>query len=267
MHWVIQNNLHNEAGHVLLMSALERYNLPHTVVKVIPFVHELQEDINPPNPVIAMGAHTLSLISEAKGWNPGIYINDNFDYETYIKEWGKYMLNYESQICTWSDIDKSVTKDNDVFIRPCNDGKVFAGEITTSEKIKEWKKKIEDMRIVFSLGKTEAIPEDTKILISPLKKIYNEYRFYVVNGKPITGSLYKEGTRIYSKVCIDECVFRFVQRMIDIWQPDKAFVMDVADTPNGYKIIEINSLNSSGFYACEMDKVVIALEEMNEHTN
>jgi hypothetical protein len=50
--------------------------------------------------------------------------------------------------------------------------------------------------------------------------------------------------------------------MVDIWQPDDAFVLDIAETSEGFKIIEINCLNASGFYACEMDKVVIALEVM-----
>ena len=98
--------------------------------------------------------------------------------------------------------------------------------------------------------------------MAPTKEIYSEYRFYVVNKKVITGSLYKEGTRVHRKLCIDQDIIGYVKKVVEIWQPDIAFVMDIANTPNGYKIIEINSLNSSGFYDCEMDKVVDALEEL-----
>jgi len=50
--------------------------------------------------------------------------------------------------------------------------------------------------------------------------------------------------------------------MVDLWSPDVGFVLDIADTPEGFKVIEVNCLNASGFYACDMAKVVFALEEL-----
>jgi hypothetical protein len=51
--------------------------------------------------------------------------------------------------------------------------------------------------------------------------------------------------------------------MIDIWQPARGFVIDIADLQNDeYKIIEINNLNSSGFYAIDLQKFVMAIENM-----
>ena len=56
------------------------------------------------------------------------------------------------------------------------------------------------------------------------------------------------------------------------WQPHDAFVIDVAEVPNLHalrhnldephwlKVVEINTLNSSGFYACNIPKLVMALE-------
>jgi hypothetical protein len=38
--------------------------------------------------------------------------------------------------------------------------------------------------------------------------------------------------------------------------------LDVADTPDGLKIIEINNLNSAGFYKADMMKLVMALERI-----
>ena len=178
------------------------------------------------------------------------------------------MLNDESIITTWGDISKLNKENSDlgIFIRPCNDGKLFSGEITTWKNLKQWIDKIEQMRIVFSLGKSEAIPNDTKILIAPLQKIYKEYRFFVVDKKVITGSLYKEGTRVIARKCIDTDVINFAQKMVNIWQPIEAFVIDIARTPGGLKVVEINCLNASGFYACDMSLVIMALEEMVNKT-
>jgi len=41
MHWIVQDNLHSEHGHIALMETLERFNIPHTVIKVLPFSSHL----------------------------------------------------------------------------------------------------------------------------------------------------------------------------------------------------------------------------------
>jgi hypothetical protein len=50
--------------------------------------------------------------------------------------------------------------------------------------------------------------------------------------------------------------------MIQTWRPAQAFVMDIADTPDGPKVIEINNINSSGFYACDPQSIIVALESL-----
>ena len=44
------------------------------------------------------------------------------------------------------------------------------------------------------------------------------------------------------------------------WRPAEAFVLDVCDTPDGIKVVEINTINSAGFYAADVQKLVFALE-------
>lgn len=44
-------------------------------------------------------------------------------------------------------------------------------------------------------------------------------------------------------------------------QPHEAFVIDVGDSEAGLKIVEINTLNSSAFYAADVQRLVLALEE------
>jgi hypothetical protein len=39
-------------------------------------------------------------------------------------------------------------------------------------------------------------------------------------------------------------------------------VLDIADTDEGPKVIEINAINSSGFYACDMGKYIDAINSM-----
>lgn len=38
------------------------------------------------------------------------------------------------------------------------------------------------------------------------------------------------------------------------------FVIDVCDTPDGLRIVEINTINCAGFYAGDIQRLVAALE-------
>ena len=61
---------------------------------------------------------------------------------------------------------------------------------------------------------------------------------------------------------VDERLDRFVMDAIADWQPHRAFVIDVCDTPDGPRIVEINTINAAGFYAGDVQRIVAALEEM-----
>lgn len=66
MFWVLQNNLFNEAGFQSLVGALERMGIKNTIVKVVPFVGDIIPDINPKNPVIAIGAYSMWKVAKRK---------------------------------------------------------------------------------------------------------------------------------------------------------------------------------------------------------
>lgn len=269
MHWVVQNNLYNEKGFAVLMRALERFELPHDVIKVVPFSHELIPDINPENPVVCIGAYTMSEIAKEKGWKPGVFLNENFSYEKWCKHYGDFLLNprehttinrFDDMVQMYDDLHASFSdfQYENHFFRPCGDSKHFAGMVKSSKEFSEWGHK------VLELEEESSIQPDLMILSSPIKQILREYRFFIVDGQVITGSQYKEGSRVVGKECKESFVIKFARKMADIWCPDKAFVLDVAMVPSGeLKVIEINSMNSSGFYDCDMAKVVNAIEELS----
>ena len=66
MFWVVQENLFNEEGFKSLIHALVRMELDHAVVKVVPFVGVIEPDINPTNPVIAVGAYSMWKVAKRK---------------------------------------------------------------------------------------------------------------------------------------------------------------------------------------------------------
>ncbi len=74
--------------------------------------------------------------------------------------------------------------------------------------------------------------------------------------------MYKHRDRVVYSDMIPEYVTKFAQDMADIWCPNRAFDLDVCETPEGMRIVEINSINSAGFYACDMGKFVNAISNM-----
>jgi hypothetical protein len=256
MHWVVQENLYKEAAFFDLINALDNLVDSYEVVKVVPFSHELISEPKPQGNVVVMGATTMIGIAKERGWTPGAFYNENFDHKVWVDKLGDYMLNYEAEVCKFKDINP---KYNPFFVRPTEDRKVFSGQVIDKANFDIWRRNTE--QVAYS-GYTTLTP-DTEVVVSPCKAIHAEWRFFVVDGKIVTGSLYKRGDRVIHLPLIKgEDAEIFAEAMVENWQPDRAFVIDVASTDEGYKVIEYNCLNSAGFYASDVAKIVNAIEEM-----
>jgi hypothetical protein len=258
MHWVVQENLHREEGYESLKAAIRRYNLPHTEVKVVPFSHELipVPKIDDKH-VIVMGSYSLCVAANKLGWKPGAFLNHNFTYYTCFLYYGEHMLNGDGYICPLGEVPKHAEWP-EFFMRPNDDSKAFAGDIIHIDDCKEWIEKIRDIET----KSYTTLDLKTEVLIAPLKKIQKEFRFFVVGGKVVTGSQYKIGTRVHYDPVVDVEAAAYAQRMASVWQPADAFVLDVAYVNGEYKIIEINCMNAAGYYACDVSKIIQAVEAL-----
>ena len=98
--------------------------------------------------------------------------------------------------------------------------------------------------------------------MAPCKEILAEYRFFVIDGEVVTGSQYKIGDQVQSSAAVPSDIYNYASEQAARWQPNRAFAIDIAQTPEGPKIIELNSANSAGFYACDIGKIVDAVERM-----
>mgnify|MGYP000322976512 CR=1 FL=1 len=256
MHWILQDNLFNEAAYQVLRETLERFGISHSVHKVIPFVGELVDDVpvNHQN-IICMGSYSLRHLAKRNGWNPGVFDLEPYDFTVQLKHWSSHMLNADAKVVKFMDIDFG--QHEELFLRPIEDSKVFSGGVFTKEDTYDWIHK------VVNLGENygNSLTKNTLVQVCSLKPIYVEARFWVIQGKIITASIYKRGSRVIYTDDVPECYFDYVRDRIDEWQPHEAFVIDVADTPDGMKIVEINTINSAGFYAANIPKLVAAFEE------
>ena len=147
-----------------------------------------------------------------------------------------------------------------MFIRPVDDTKVFSGRVFEPAEFRDWQGKVQ------SLGDDNNGPlsSSTLVQVVPPRPIYQEVRYWIVDGTIVTRSIYKTGESVRYDSRVDERFDAFAREVVDIWQPLAAFVLDICDTPDGLRIVEINTINSAGFYAADIQSIVLALEAANE---
>lgn len=262
MHWIIQTNLFSEDGWQTLVETLERFNIPHSIHQVVPFAGDILPDASPEGPVICMGAYSLRHIAKRKGWYPGVFDLEPFDFTEQLKHWGNHMLNSDAVVSRFEDAQLHSRS----FVRPTLDSKSFSGAMFGVEEFYEWKRKI----CVLGEDYGTTIDKNTMIQVCPYKHIYAEYRYWIVKGEIVTKSMYKRGDKVFYTSDVDPMYDDFVKARIAEWQPLDAFVIDVCsispanDDEQGSfhpRIVEINTLNSSGYYAGDVQRLVLALED------
>lgn len=260
MYYIVQKDVFKEVNYNNVIKALDRLQLEYEIVDVIPYVEDFKFKTDRKD-VFPFGSLKMARLSAKYGWYPGSQMNDNHDYLVYKDYYKNNLLNFDSQIIKFGD--KDFFSEEPFFARPTKDTKVFTGKTfdmgTWRYSVKVGLHNANEAR---KQGFNALLTEDTLVQISSIKRIQKEFRFWIVKGEVITGSQYKLGRRVVLSDVIDESVYDYVRQMIKLFQLNDAFVMDIAMIEDGgYKIIECGCINCAGFYAADMQKVLMALEE------
>lgn len=256
MHWVVNTCLKREGGYVALIHQLDRQGVDYTLVRKPPFADYLismDDDLDDEGnhkpivldidgPVFVTGTTSMNAVSKKHGWHPG-YI-DSPSLQENIRSWGDLCLNAQAQFGTIASI---VPPEGEFFIRPDLDSKAFAGTIMTGEKFEDWRKDL------MSIEGWTSLPPETEVVVAPLRTIWAEYRCIIVNGRYVTGSRYKTGNIVAYSPDVGQRIIDFANDRVRECNPRIAFTLDIADTPDGLKVIETNAISSSGFYAIDMN--------------
>lgn len=245
-----------------LSEVLDRMGLEYSMHKVIPFVGELHPEpsIQDKDNVIMFGSYSLRHYATKHDMKYGV-----FTIEPYIHEeaWKPFILNADSIIVKVKDIlSLDIGKNSHWFIRPVNDSKEIAGQIMQENEIEYM------VKGVMSLSPDEyiigSIEPETELMLSSVKKIVKEWRNWVIGGKVVTSSMYKEGSRVVYRQEIDEDALDFVKELVSI-NPcySDAYVLDVCRTDDGkLHLLETNCINAAGFYAADLQKIIEGLETL-----
>lgn len=251
MYYLIQENLFREEGHNKLINCLERFKIPYELTNVSSDSEDL-DFITERKDVFCFGSLKMSRLSKKYNWYPGTLITDNHDYDVYSKYYKENLLNYDSDIVKLGS--NFEWKYNEQFIRPTLDSKIFTGKVFRKENWKEFVDKL-------LTSKNTTSTKDDLIQVAKTKKITQEVRNWVVDGKIVTSSTYRRGSFLVYDNIVDQDAIIFAQKMVDIFQLAKTFTIDICLTDEGWKIVECGSTSCAGFYDADMQKLLMALED------
>jgi hypothetical protein len=153
---------------------------------------------------------------------------------------------------------------NPFFIRPVADSKAFTGFVIDWPYFENWRngeiRHAQKWPDDLLTGRILSL--DTEVMVCPNRKIYAEYRTWIVKGKVVAWSQYRVGTQTKRyRADVDQRILDFAAAKAQEYSPAPAFVLDVFEAEGGLFIGEINNLNAAGFYKANMGKLLMALEE------
>jgi len=271
MQFAIQYNLMNDTQLQHVADAVRSY--PHTFVGVIPFSREItSEKPLEGKDYIPYGSTLLTNLALGLGWTGLHFDLDVLTYSNAIAN-RKDMLN-DRDIYGHGGIytaDEAISfLENGLrgggmtwFTRPDQDLKHYAGYVGSSNEICEH---IRSMVDSYNRGEqgTYGMNPSTKLVFSVPQTIHAEWRWFIVDGKIIDGSMYRAHGQLRKLHETDADVIREAQVLADIWLPMDCVVMDTALVGDNLdraemKVVEFNTINSSGFYDNDVPAVFNAL--------
>lgn len=252
--WVLQSNLVKESQVRPFAEAFRAQGITFVDVAIVPFSDGFVDEPSIPADayVIPYGSTTLMRIALQRGWE-GLFYCDQFQVPVWLIHRSD-MLNDDAVIVTDKEARHRFQHANPGpwFVRPTLDFKAFSGTVGSGKELAKLMEGGEGSKFNFT--------DDTLVAISEAKPILCEWRYFIVGGEVISGSLYRGAGESYIKRVDDADELRAAQMMADIWLPHPTCVMDVALTDAGRRVIEFNCLNASGIYDHDVPAIVKAVQ-------
>ena len=181
--------------------------------------------------------------------NWAYYDSQRFASTSWAPIFGKKALNGDGEAQCLSDVLDRLERGERLHIRPNSDDKAFNGGVYDTAG---WDDMIAQRR-----ERQQIMPiSDLECWTSPIKEITAEYRCWFIDGELIDVSVYRENGKLFLKRETSHEVLGAARDLASLHLPMKNIVMDVAKTPYGFKVIEFNPINSSGWYAASTEAIL-----------
>lgn len=250
MHFVIQNNI-NEKDYNNLVNAITNNGHTYQSFFHIPFDNAYPEFGEQKELfVYAASAVTDQIFDDYLGFKgvynhtSGLNINDYYDKNPNLM-WSKRI-----KACSLLDVLKLDISDDLIFTRPALDNKLFSGQVIKQSDFREQVRKM--------LNADESLV-DEEVFIGDVDYPESEYRIFIVDGAVASSSLYRKNGYVCKQYDAPIFVKEFAVNFYDESYLPICCVIDIAVKKDKIGVIEVNSINNSGFYDINLDNLVKAL--------
>jgi hypothetical protein len=215
-------------------------------------------------PVIVYGSVALlqDLTARASelSFTPALWCDwPQFACRTFFTPWKPWLLQRRFEFVRMGDIkerwDSLVDEfgvDDRVFLRPDASDKDFNGGLVKRDFFNAW---------YGSALRFDPPPQSLVVVATP-ERLLAEYRLFVADGVVVTGSKYKTGDLVCPEPDFPGEAVQVAEAAAAAWSPERLFCIDVAETPNGFRIVECNPFNYSGVYESDLRLLTAAAERV-----
>ena len=241
MYFLVQSNIYSNADYKRVIEELKAQNIEFETIHLDASISKIEIKPNRKD-VFVYGSVKLARLAKAnKDWYPGSFYGGNHLYEIYAPYYKDNLLNYNVQVCSLTD-DMLWQLGEEKFIKPYRDAKIFTGKVFTELKWKDF------IKNTLAHPQTPLLNKDALVQCSPSLNMIKEARCWIVGDKIVDAVYYKIHEDIPFEKYVEPKGIAFAKEMINIYSVAPAFVMDICLTTQGWKIVEINCINSAGLY-------------------
>ncbi len=181
--------------------------------------------------------------------------------QSYYAKWGPFLLQRSYAFLPLAEINRrrdwvfqTFGRTSSVFIRPDDNAKSFGGGLVNLTRFDEW----------YELVNFYNPGPDCLAVVSAPEKIQAEWRFVIARRGVITGSQYRlEGKeQVLPDYPAEAAAFAESVAGANDFDPHPMYVMDIALTEDGYRLVEIGSVCCASLYACDLEKILNAVREI-----
>lgn len=250
MSWVIERDVFNTVQYNTMLAHLRERNIETHIVRIKPFVHILDG----PTPIVTSPTVCYGSIGMAKVAqdNAGVFTGD-FSTSCY-KLLGRDFLNWDARIMKLSEVASvalATPAETRFFCKPNDDNKAFAGQMFSAGEFNHWLARMREINYLDD--------NDFDVAVCSQKDLAIEYRILVVGDTIIDMSIYRQWQLVMPERVWDTDVSAFVDDCMAKFNPADVYIIDVAQTRDGLKVVEYNTFNTAGWYALDVPTVIDAI--------
>lgn len=259
--WLLETDMFLEGNPQRMHEIISSLGMEVKWIKYVPFGGTTLGMYPERDCVVVYGSMNLAReVHKQARWIPGVWADPAaLRCSTYYAPWRDFILQQQHAMFTLGEVKTHLAEivaeygvEGEIFLRPDENDKSFSGIVVHIDKFDRWHNQ--------NTACYDLLPE-MRVVVARPQKIVSEHRFIIADRRVIAGSKYKTGS--FSRdgldaIGFDDAARNYAQHVIDAsgFQPHRIFALDVAETPDGYRLMEIGSANSCGLYGCDLRAVI-----------